>query len=145
MNNELAPQPSWWKRNWKWVVPVGGCLTMLVLLVVFVGSIFYGVTTMFEGSDPYKYAFEKINEDEQLVELLGSPIVKDGMVQGSLNYNNGDGKADMKIPISGPKGSGTLYINATSGGDEWTYHEIRVEIKDNETFDLLEDMESEQF
>lgn len=145
MNNELVPQPSWWKRNWKWVVPVGGCLTMIVLLIVFVGSIFYGVTTMFEGSDPYEYAFKKINEDEQLVEFFGAPIVKDGMVQGSLNYTNGNGKADMKIPISGPNGSGMLFIDATSEDDNWTYHEIRVEIKDNEVIDLLEDTELEQF
>ena len=145
MNNELVPQPSWWKRNWKWAVPVGGCLTMIVLLIVFVGSILYGVTTMFEGSEPYDYAMEKINRDEQLIELLGSPIVKDGMVQGSLNYINGNGKANMKIPISGPKEKGMLYIDATCTGDEWTYHEIRVEVRDEEIFDLLEDASLEQF
>jgi len=118
---------------------------MIVLFIVFVGSIFYGVTTMFEGSDPYEYAFKKINEDEELVEFFGAPIVKDGMVQGSLNYTNGNGKADMKIPISGPNGSGMLYINATSENDNWTYHEIRVEIKDNEVIYLIEDTELEQF
>lgn len=145
MNNELVPQPSWWKRNWKWVVPVGGCLTLIILFVLFLGSIFYGVTTMFEGSDPYEYAFEKINQDEQLIELFGSPIVKDGMVQGNINYSNGAGKADMRIPISGPKEKGMLYINASSEGDDWTYHEIRVEVKDDETFDLLEETSSDQF
>jgi len=24
MNNELIEQKSWWKRNWKWLVPVSG-------------------------------------------------------------------------------------------------------------------------
>jgi hypothetical protein len=138
MNNELVPQPSWWKRNWKWVVPVGGCMSLIVLFVMFVGSIFYGVTTALEESQPYEYALEKINQDEVLTQQLGSPIEKDGMIQGSYNYNNGDKTADMRIPISGPNGSGTLIVQATGEDDNWTYNVIRVEIKDNESINLLE-------
>jgi hypothetical protein len=138
MNNELVPQPSWWKRNWKWVVPVGGCMSLIVLFVMFVGSIFYGVTTALEESQPYEYALEKINQDEVLTQQLGSPIEKDGMIQGSYNYSNGDKTADMKIPISGPNGSGTLIVQATGEDDNWTYNVIRVEIKDNESINLLE-------
>ncbi|MEO0525848.1 MAG: cytochrome c oxidase assembly factor Coa1 family protein [Bacteroidota bacterium] len=139
MNNELVPQPSWWKRNWKWVVPAGGCLSLILVLVFFIGYLVYGVSNIFSGSEPYEYAFEKINNDEQIVGLLGAPIEKDGMVKGSINWNNGEKKADMEIPITGPKGTGTLYINASGNGDGWIYHEIKVTIKDNEAFDLLED------
>ena len=71
MENELIPQPSWWKRNWKWVVPLGGCLTAIVLVVVLISSLYFGVTNLMEGSEPYEYAFELINEDEELLELLG--------------------------------------------------------------------------
>lgn len=139
MNNELVPQPSWWKRNWKWAVPVGGCFTLILLVIALFGSIFYGVTTLLEKSQPYEYAFEKINQDDEIIAILGSPIEQDGMMQGSLNWNNGDGKADMKIPISGPKGNGVLYINASSKDDNWDYHEIRVDVKDLESIDLLEE------
>ncbi len=139
MNNELVPYPSWWKRNWKWFLPVSGCLGMIFIMVFFVGSLFYGITTMFEGADPYEHAIEKINRDDEIIGLLGSPIVKDGMINGSLNWHNGDGKADMTIPISGPKGNGTLYINASSSGDNWTYHEIRVVVKDNEEIEILQE------
>jgi len=138
MNNELVPQPSWWKRNWKWVVPVGGCLTVIFLIIFFIGSIFYGVTTIFEGSEPYEYAFQKINQDEQLIELLGAPIEKVGMPQGNINYHNNEKSADMRIPIAGPKGNGMLYIIAHGEGDNWTYDEIRVTVKDDEEFNLLE-------
>ena len=144
-DNELVSRPSWVKRNWKWALPLGGCLGLIFVFVLMIGSIFYGVTTLFEDSDPYEYAFEKINQDEQLIKVLGSPIEKDGMAQGSLNYTNGDGKADMIIPISGPKGKGTLYIHATSSDDDWTYHEIRVDITDEESFQLLENDPLEQF
>ncbi|NHF58766.1 hypothetical protein FK220_005405 [Flavobacteriaceae bacterium TP-CH-4] len=139
MNNELVPRPNWWKRNWKWALPIGGCLTMAILIAVFIGSVFYGITSVFEGSDPYEYALEKVNEDERLIRLLGSPIAKDGMIQGNLSYRNGNGKADMGIPISGPNGDGILYIKASSVGDDWTYHEIRVELSGNESIDLLKE------
>lgn len=138
MNNELVAYPSWWKRNWKWAVPLGGCVSLIVVFIIFIGSIFYGVTTVLEESQPYEYALEKINQDEEITNLLGSPIEKDGMIQGSYNNNNGNKTADIKIPISGPKGSGTLFVEATGENGDWTYNVIRVEIKDNEHIDLLE-------
>ncbi len=138
MNNELVAYPSWWKRNWKWAVPLGGCVSLIVVFIIFIGSIFYGVTTVLEESQPYEYALEKINQDEEITNALGSPIEKDGMIQGSYNNNNGNKTADMKIPISGPKGSGTLFVEATGENGDWTYNVIRVEIKDNENIDLLE-------
>ena len=139
MNNELVEYPSWWKRNWKWVVPVGGCLGLLVIFLLFVGSVFWGVTSALEGSQPYEYALEKINQDDEITEVLGTPIEKDGMIQGSYDYSNGKKTANMKIPIAGPKGKGILFVKASGQNDDWTYNVIRVEIKDNESIDLLEE------
>ncbi|MDT0606571.1 cytochrome c oxidase assembly factor Coa1 family protein [Croceitalea rosinachiae] len=138
MNNELIPQPSWWKRNWKWVLPVSGCLTLIIGAIVIFTSIYFGVTNMMEGSQPYEYAHELINQDEELLKILGSPIEKDGVVQGNINWINGNKSAKMTIPIAGPNGSGTLYIDASGRNDEWIYHEIRVEVNEKE-YDFLED------
>lgn len=138
MNNELVPQPSWWKQNWKWVVPVGGCLTLIIGVIILISSLYFGITSAMEGSQPYEYAFELINQDEDLIEILGSPIEKKGMVQGSINWVNGDKSAKMVVPISGPKGSGQLFIDASGKGEDWIYHEIRVEV-DTQEFDLIED------
>ncbi len=139
MNNELIPQPSWWKRNWPWVLPVGGCLTILILLGVTIGSIFFGITSIMDDSIPMEYAIEKINTDPEIIELMGSPIEKNGMIQGEFNLNNDEKSADMKVPITGPKESGTLFIKATAIGDKWTYQEIRVVIQDNDEVDLVND------
>ncbi len=144
MNNDLIQQPNWWKKNWKWVVPVGGCFTLVLVLVIFIGSIFYGVTNMIEKATPYEYALKTINQDEEITAILGTPIEKNGMLQGRINYSNGDGRADIKIPVSGPKGSGMLSVKASSIGENWTYHEIRLEIKDDQSIDLLNE-ELEQF
>ena len=139
MNNELVEYPSWWKRNWKWVVPVGGCLSLIVIFIMIIGSIFWGVTSTLENSQPYEYALEKINQDPEITSELGSPIEKSGMIQGSYNYSNGAKTANIKIPIAGPNGTGTLFIEATGTNDNWNYNVIRVEINDNESIDLLEE------
>ena len=120
MNNELVAYPSWWKRNWKWAVPLGGCLSLIVIFIMVVGSVFYGVTAALEESQPYEFALETIN-------------------QGSYTNNNGTKTADMKIPVSGPNGSGILFVQATGEDDDWTYDAIRIEIKDEESIDLLQE------
>lgn len=141
MNNELVPQQSWWKRNWKWVLPVSGCLTLIIGVIILFSSIYFGVTNMMEGSQPYEYAFEFINNDEKLSEILGSPVEKNGMAQGNINWNNGSKSAKLTVPIAGPKGTGTLFIDATGEGDEWNYNEIRVEVN-GQKFDFLEESNS---
>lgn len=139
MNNELVPQPSWWKRNWKWVISVGGCFTLIIIFIIFIGSIFYGVTSVLEESQPYEYALEKINQDDKITDELGYPIEKDGIISSNYNYSNGKKTAKLSVPVSGPKGSGTLFVEASGEDDEWTYDVIRIEIKDNENIDLLEE------
>lgn len=142
MNNPLEPSPSWWKRNWKWLVPVSGCLTLIIILIIAVGSLFFGVTKILTDSQPYEYAFELINKDEYTLELLGSPIEKDGMVQGDFKWSNGNKRAKMTIPIAGPKGKGTLFIDAVAEGDTWNYREIKVEVSE-ENVDLLDKVSEE--
>lgn len=117
---------------------------MIIVFILVIASFFYGVTAALEESQPYEYALETINQDKEITNALGTPIVKDGMILGSYKNTNGNKTADIKIPVSGPKGSGTLFVKATGKDDYWTYNEIRVEIKDDEFIDLLRE-ESEDF
>ena len=136
--NELIQEKSWWKRNWKWVVPTGGCGGCLIIIILFVGGVFTVFTSAFTNSTPYQEALERVNNNEQIVELLGTPIEKDGMMQGSINFSNGDGNANFSIPIEGPKGEGRLYIVGEKRYDEWTYSEMEVRIdQNNEVINLL--------
>ena len=139
--NELIEEKSWWKRNWKWVVPAGGCGGCLIIIILIIGGVFAGASSlfgMFTDSIPYQEALERVNSNEQIVELLGTPIEKNGIMQGSINFSNGDGEADFNIPIEGPKGEGRLYIIGEKRNDEWTYSEMEVRIdQNNEVINLL--------
>lgn len=131
-------QKSWFSRNWGWVVPLGGCLTMIILFFVFLGSVIFGVSELVSNSDPYQDALTKVKEDEYVIGILGEPIETNGIMQGELSFKNSTGYADISIPIKGPDGEAKVYIKGTKQNDEWDYSEMYVIIEEtNEQIDLL--------
>ncbi|MFL6504739.1 MAG: cytochrome c oxidase assembly factor Coa1 family protein, partial [Candidatus Udaeobacter sp.] len=71
-----TPKPTWWKRNWKWFVPLG-CFTVALLFLAFTGSILLIVFSAMKSTDVYKQALARAKADPAVIEALGSPI-KDG-------------------------------------------------------------------
>jgi hypothetical protein len=121
-------KPNWWTRNWKWFVPTG-CLTILVLFVAFVVSIVAIVFTAIKSTDPYKDALARAKMNPAVIEALGSPIKEGFFVSGNTNVNGAAGDADLAIPISGPKGKGTIYAKAIKSLGRWSYSDLVVEIQ----------------
>lgn len=129
---------SWWARNWLWFVPTG-CLAVIVLMTAFVAMIGIGVFGMLKSTDAYKMAVERAKNDPRVTAALGTPIKESWFVGGSTQVSAGSGRSDLTIPISGPKGSGTIYAYATKSAGEWHYSKLVVKIKDSgETIDLRE-------
>jgi hypothetical protein len=114
------PRSNWWTRNLKWFVPTG-CLTILVLFLVFVGSIVVIVFSAIKSTDPYKDAFTRAKMHPAVIEALGSPIKEGFFVSGNTNVNGAAGEANFAIPISGPKGKGTIYVKAAKSLGRWSY------------------------
>ena len=130
-------QPSWWSRNWKWFVPTGCCLTPLVLGGAFVAFLVIVIFGALKQSDAYKMALARAQADQRVIAALGAPISDGWFLSGTTNVNGGSGNADLTIPISGPKGKGTLYVVATKSAGEWTYSKLVVKIDSTgETIDL---------
>jgi len=136
-SNELIEKRSWWNRNWKWFVP-SGCLTLLLLFGLFIGGIFYEVTSIIKDSDAYKESMTAVQNNKFVVEKLGFPIETDGMVSGNVTSNNDVRTCDVQVPIKGPKGKGTLFVVGEKRGT-WKYSEMSVYIENtNEKIDLLQ-------
>ncbi|GAA4275314.1 cytochrome c oxidase assembly factor Coa1 family protein [Aquimarina mytili] len=136
--NDHIEHKSWFSRNWGWAVPVGGCLTLIILFFVFLGSLIFGVSELITESVPYQDAITMVNEDDYVVDILGEPIETNGIMNGNLSYKNNVGSADISIPIKGPKGEAQLYVVGTKQNDEWTYTEMYVIISEtDEQIDLL--------
>lgn len=113
------------------------------MLLLAGGFIFLIVSIPFaamKSSDAYKTALARAKADPRVVSALGSPI-KDGFfAMGKTNVSGTSGQADMTVPISGPKGKGTLYFVASKFAGEWTFSKLMVEIAETrERIDLIED------
>ena len=132
-----APRPGWWSRNWKWFLPTGCCFAPLVLggaCLAFVVIVIFGAL---KQTDVYKTAVARAKSDSRVMAALGTPIEEGWYLSGNTSVNNGSGQADLSIPISGPKGKGTIYAVATKSGGEWSYSKLNVKIDSTgETIDL---------
>ena len=131
-------QPNWWKRNWKWFVPLG-CFSIALLFAVFGGSILVIVFSAMKSTDLYKDALTKAKAHPAVIEALGSPIREGFLVSGNTSVNGASGEANLSIPISGPKGKATIYVAATKSLGQWNYSGLVAEIeKTHERINLLQ-------
>ncbi len=134
--NEIK-QKSWFGRNWPWVLPVGGCLTVIVLFIAGVGAAIFGVTKAISGSKPYEYAYEKATTHHAVIEALGTPIEKGFMnSKSNYSYNNGETTISLTIPIKGSRNSALIYVEGTKDGDDWQYSKLFVDIDNNDISDV---------
>ena len=113
LTQAVTPRPNWWKRNWKWFVPLG-CFTVVLLFLAFVGSIVVIVFSAMKSTDVYKEALARAKADPAVIEALGSPIRDGFLVSGNTNVNGASGESNLAIPISGPKGKGQFTCRQTS-------------------------------
>ena len=125
MNQE--PGRGWWSRHWKWAVPLL-CLTPLVGCGGSVAIMFASVFGMLKSSEPYQQAVARAKADKQVVAKFGRPIEEGFFVSGNINYQGSKGHADLAIPISGPRASGTLYAEATRNRGEWKFATLEVDV-----------------
>lgn len=132
---ENIQHKNWFNRNWKWAVPTGGCLLVIILFIAFAGTMFMGVTSLFKDSEPYKNALLKAQTNEVVIEAIGEPIETSGMTKGSINYSNGEGHTNLDIPIKGPKGKAIIRVVADKYSEEWEY--ILMEVIVSETHEKI--------
>jgi len=133
MNNELIEQKSWWKGNWKWIVPAVGVI--LISIGIFFSSGMDGITTdlvqAYASQELYEDAVIKANSDERVIAVLGTikPIDKLAILEGEVHYSNKNKTINTSIRIIGTKGKARLDIVANRMNTEWKYIKINVRIK----------------
>jgi hypothetical protein len=132
------PEGGWWSNNWKWAAPTG-CLLMVVLVGAFVAAIFVFVFSMMKSNDAYQHAIDVARHNPQLTAALGEPITEGMFVSGHFEESGGAGEAQFSIPLSGPKGSATVYVEARKTAGRWNYSAMQAELDaTHEHIDLLE-------
>ena len=136
MSNELIEQKSWWKKNWTWFIPVSGFL--LLICSVFISSEIIGIGTDFaqaySDTELYQDAIKKVKSDQKVKELLGEIelIDKFAILEGEVNYTNGNQTINSTLRIQGTKGKAKMDISADRIDGQWVFKRINVRIKNSD-------------
>ena len=135
---ETTREPGWWGRNWKWAAP-SGCLLLFLLVAALLASIFLFIFSTMKTHETYQHAMESARADAEVVAALGQPIEEGALFSGSFDENGASGQASFAIPVSGPKGKGTVYVEARKSAGEWVYSTMVLETDDpKQRIDLLD-------
>jgi hypothetical protein len=118
-----------------WFVPTG-CLSLILLFVLFAGGIALAVFGALRSTDVYKTAVARSQADLRVRAALGDDVHPGIFLSGNTNVSGGSGQAELSIPISGSKGKGTIYVVATKSAGEWNYSQLVVKTEGGETIDL---------
>ena len=106
----------------------GGCLLAVVALVAFVSAVgglaFFGM----KKAEPYQEALRRAQENPAVIAVLGEPVEEGFLMSGSISVDGSSGEADLAFPISGPQGSGTVYVIGEKRAGLWEYSTMEVEI-----------------
>ena len=96
------------------------------------------VEHMIKSSDAYTGAMDRAQSNPAVVTSLGTPIEAGFFCSGNISVSGSSGKADLQIPINGPKGAGEIYVQADKSMGEWHYERLIVQIKaTKERIDIL--------
>ncbi|MCP4424239.1 MAG: hypothetical protein GY803_07105 [Chloroflexi bacterium] len=127
------PNTSEAKSNKRPILWLGCGLVALVLLCVgLIVGMATGIVALAFGSikssDVYQQAMTEATSNPELLNALGQPIEAGWLVSGSVSIENASGEANVSIPISGPKGKGTLYVEATKSAGSWQFDLLQAQV-----------------
>ncbi|MDW5290348.1 cytochrome c oxidase assembly factor Coa1 family protein [Formosa sp. PL04] len=133
MNNELITQKSWWKRNWKWLVPLNAILLISITILITSGISGMGadIAQAYSDTELYQKALEKVKSNQKVIQLLGDiePIDKLAILEGEVHYTHKNQTVNSSIRLKGTKGNARMDISADKINTEWIYTIINVRIK----------------
>jgi len=119
-----------------------GCAGITLLFVGFATVIFLGMLGMMRSSEPYQVAVDKAKNSKLAQQALGTPIEAGKFPSGSFSTEGTFKKAELSIPVSGPKAKGRIMVRGEKSGKDWVYHRMVLVVGDDESeIDLLAESE----
>ncbi|WP_414487837.1 cytochrome c oxidase assembly factor Coa1 family protein [Stenotrophomonas maltophilia] len=141
-----AHPPGWWRRHWRWAMP----LTVVVFLGVLGGSAAWSVMRWGEAareSPPMREAMRRAGCSIELVEAFGEPLRAGSLPLGSMQTAiTGERDVGLTVSLEGAHAHGRLFVQGIRRDDVWDYPVMYVLGADKQTFDLtaLDDEEAAQ-
>jgi Cytochrome oxidase complex assembly protein 1 len=120
------------QRAWaKWAVIVWICA--IALFAAIFGGAFYALS----HSEAYRLAVSRLETSAEVRNLLGSPITT-GWPTGSIKTEGASGSATLDFSVSGSKGAGRAFLEATKQNGTWSLRSLKLTIDGSDSvIDLL--------
>jgi photosystem II stability/assembly factor-like uncharacterized protein len=125
---------AWLRRNRKWCLPLG-----ISAAAAIAAGIVFAVRVASSDSDISRLAVSRAQSSAAVLQRLGEPIKRGWITSGSV-IRGYKPSAQLSIPLSGPKGEGTLYVVAYGHyrGHYWTFQSLQFKLEGEATgVDLL--------
>ncbi|NNE21557.1 MAG: hypothetical protein HKN11_03015 [Rhizobiales bacterium] len=116
------------QRNWAFA----GLAVIAVFILLF-GLIFTAFFMLMKSGDAYKLSLAQVRSNERVIAVMGEPIEAGWFMSGNVSVNGPQGSANLSIPISGPKNSGTVISEATKVAGVWRIHLLVVRVDGDPT------------
>jgi hypothetical protein len=115
-----------------------GCFGVLVMGCLFIAGLFIITNVAMRSSDAYQLALAAAKREPSVAAVLGAPVRAGWFTTGQINVSGSSGEANLEIPISGPRGAGTIAVCANKSAGKWSFSSLNVRISGRSTpIDLL--------
>jgi len=111
-------------KNIKWILLA---LAGLGLICGFVVVLISTVVALMKG-DAYALSVQALNENSDMVSMLGSPIEPGYWVGGTIKIAGPDGTASLEHFVDGAFESAQVYVYASKEADEWHLDKLIVSV-----------------
>ena len=119
-------------RPWALAWCVGGMA--VIVMATGVGLLLHW---SMRSSGAYQDALRELRRHPAAAEALGRPIEEGWMRKGSIMAHGRSRLAKLAIPVSGPKGTGMLYVEAVEHPGEWRMQLLQLAPATGARIDLL--------
>ena len=111
-------------------------VVIYILFALFALSSIFLTFYFIKSSDAYQLALQRVQTHPAAVQVLGTPIDAGWSVSGNVQVSGSSGEASFSFPVSGPKASGEVYVDATKEMGAW--HINRQVLKIEKTGEQIE-------
>lgn len=109
-----APAPMWEARHLKLIV------VLAVLGLALVGTtFFFALMSLMRNSTPVQMGLERAKANQAVAARIGTPMKPGWFTTGNIAVTDDTGSANLSLSLSGPKGKGRLYVEATRQAGVW--------------------------